>query len=193
MGEKGSDESSAAPHGSVGEGDEDDSPNDGSNSGDSNGRGVGNSLARIPSCSTTGAEMAMNGVHIPMAATVLTTEAGDSLTWVEVLGGGTFLSEVHITVRSNVSGDVESVLETLPGVHFPVPRSTTGAGGGGGVMLSISLSRPHGLIAQADWHAAGPPDDLSNVFRSEYHWNIFNREDLVILAFGPTDEPTTVT
>ena len=40
LGEKGGDESSAAPHGSVGEGDGDDSPSDGINSGDSTIAGV---------------------------------------------------------------------------------------------------------------------------------------------------------
>ena len=44
---------------------------------------------------------------------------------------------------------------------------------GGGVMLSISLSRPYSLTTR---RAGTPPDDLSNVSRSEYHWKIFNEK-----------------
>ena len=38
-------------------------------------------------------------------------------------------TEGHITVISNVRGDVETFLDTFPGMHFPVTRSTAGADG----------------------------------------------------------------
>ena len=57
-------------------------------------------------------------------------------------------------------------------------------------MLAIIISRPYGLNAR---RTGTPPDDLSNVSRSEYHWKIFNQEDCVILASGRTDKPITVT
>ena len=104
-------------------------PNDGSNSGDSTSRSVGNPLACTPGCSTTGAGVETNGVLVPAAVPVGATVAGGSTTWVEAACGGTFTSEVHLTVRSNVSGDVETVQETFPGLHFPDTRSTIDAGG----------------------------------------------------------------
>ena len=114
LSENGGDESSAAPHGSVGEGDEDDSPND------------GNSLACIPGCSETELQRIAYSYR---QQSLYCTVAGGSTTWVEAPGGGTFTPEVHIIVRSNISGDVETVLETFPGLHFPVTRSTTGTEG----------------------------------------------------------------
>ena len=73
LGEKEGDESSAVPHGSVGEEDEDDSPNDGRKSEDSDSQSVGNSLAFGSGCPTTGAGVATASVLVSQPATVLVT------------------------------------------------------------------------------------------------------------------------
>ena len=52
---------------------------------------------------------------------------------------------------SNVRGDVETVLDTFPGLHFPVTRSTAGADG------SCRLSDRAVLLVAAACHAAGRP------------------------------------
>ena len=107
----------------MGEEDEDDSPNDGSKSGDSASLGsVRKSLTFGSACPTTGAGVATAGVLESKAGTVLATVPAAP-------GRRTPVPGVHITVRSNIRGDVETVLDTFPGRHFPVTRSTTGAGG----------------------------------------------------------------
>ena len=75
LGEKGGDESSAVPHGSVGEGD---SPNEGSKSGDSDSRSVGTSLAFGSGCLTTGAAVATAGVLVSKPVTELVAVPGGS-------------------------------------------------------------------------------------------------------------------
>ena len=52
-------------------------------------------------------------------------------------------------VRSNVRGDVETVLDTFPGLHFPVTRSTTGADGFCRLSdRAVLLVRPPGGLAR---------------------------------------------
>ena len=96
---------------------------------DSDRRSVGNSLAS--GCPTTVAGVAMAGVLISKPATILFTVYGGSTPWAAKSAPGCKISGsgVHITVISNVRGDVETVLDTFPGLHFPVTRSTAGADG----------------------------------------------------------------
>ena len=77
-GEEEGDESSAVPHGSVGEEDEDNSPNDESKSEDSDSRSVGNSLTFGSGCPTTGAGVATVSVLVSKPVTVLVTVPGGS-------------------------------------------------------------------------------------------------------------------
>ena len=96
--------------------------------------------------------MAMNGVLVPTAVTVPATVAGGSTTWVEAPGVGTFTPEVHITVRSNVSGDVETVLETFPGLHL-----SRGQPPERGAHAVDHPELPLWSDYPADWRAAGRP------------------------------------
>ena len=64
------------PHGSVGDEDEDDSPNDGSKSEDSDSRSVRSSLGFGSGCPTTGAGVATTGVLVSKPATLLVTVPG---------------------------------------------------------------------------------------------------------------------
>ena len=85
------------------------------------------------------AGVATAGVLVSKPATELFTVSGGSTPW-KISGCG-----VHITVISNVRGDVETVLDTFPGLHFPVTRSTVGYP----TELSFWSDRP------AACHAAG--------------------------------------
>ena len=64
-------------------------------------------------CSTIGAGAATTGTLVPTSIPALATVAGGTTVSEETPGSGTTALEVHTTVRSNVSGVLETVLETF--------------------------------------------------------------------------------